>query len=114
MPLLDEAGRQTGFACSRSSRWPCPCPFGECHECGAPIVGACPLPLGRGSAEVDIDRGSAGDPDGTWIVWQLPDGRLACRPRLFSSDDIEVTGEQPGLREWIGRAHACQAEAAVL
>lgn len=104
-PLLDPAtGRQIGIACSRGSRQPCPCPFGECHTCGAPIAGASPFPLDSGAAEIDIDRGSAGAPDGTLAVRQLPAGTLACR-RL-------EPGELPGEGEWRGREHAHQLAAA--
>jgi hypothetical protein len=99
IPLLDSFGAPVGIACSRTRR-SCPCPFGECHTCGAPIAGAAPLPLGHGAAEIDIDRGSAGAPDGTLAVRKLPDGTLACR-RL-------ADGEQPGEREWRGREHAHQ------
>jgi len=100
IPLLDPAtGRQTGIACVRG-RGPCPCPFGACHACGAPIAGATPFPLDSGAPEVDIDRGSAGAPDGTLAVRQLADGTLACR-RL-------ADGEEPGEREWRGREHVHQ------
>ena len=102
LPLLDPAtGRQTGVACSRT-RVPCPCPWGECHECGAPIAGATPFPLNSGTPEIDIDRGSASAADGALAVRQLPDGTLACR-RL-------APGEEPGDREWRGREHAHQLE----
>ena len=103
LPLLDATGRQVGIACSRT-RVPCPCPFGECHDCGAPIAGAAPFPLDSGTPEIDIDRGSAGAPDGTWAVRQLPGGTLACR-RL-------EPGEQPGDGEWRGREHVHQLAAA--
>ena len=103
-PVLDPAtGRQVGIACSRGSRAPCPCPFGQCHTCAAPIAGAIPWPLDSGAPEVDIDRGSAGDPDGMLAVWQLADGTLACR-RL-------MPGEHPGDGEWRGREHVHQLAA---
>lgn len=98
LPLLDATGRKMGFACSRT-RGPCPCPWGWCHTCGQGIAGASTLPLRDGSPEIDVDRGSAGAPDGTIAVWKLPDGTLACR-RL-------APGEQPGRGEWRGREHAC-------
>jgi hypothetical protein len=99
-PLLDRAtGRQTGIACW-STRAPCPCPFGECHTCGAPIAGATPFPLDSGTPEIDIDRGSAGAPDGTLAVRRLPDGTLACRHL--------ADGEEPGEGEWRGREHVYQ------
>lgn len=97
--VLDPAtGRPIGIACSRT-RAPCPCPFGACHTCGALIAGASPFPLGS-APEVDIDRGSAGAPDGTWAVRKLADGSLACRPL--------GEGEQPGEGEWRGHAHIHQ------
>lgn len=80
------------------TRLPCACPFGLCHTCGAPIAGASPLPLG--DLEVDVDRGSAGVPDGTVTVWKLADGTLACR-RL-------VAGDVVGAGEWPGRVHVHQ------
>ncbi len=99
IPLLDPAtGQQTGVACSRT-RVPCRCPWGECHTCGAPIAGAAPFPLGS-APETDIDRGSAGAPDGTLAVRQLPDGTLACRSL--------ADGEEPGEGEWRGREHVHQ------
>ena len=99
VPLLDPAtGRETGIACG--VRPPCPCPWGACHSCGAPIAGASPFPLG-GSPEVDIDRGSAGDPDGTWAVRQLADGTLACRP-------LGPGLPLPGPGEWRAREHEHQ------
>ena len=101
LPLLGPDGRQTGIACSRT-RVPCPCPWGECHECGAPIAGASPFPLGS-APEVDIDRGSAGDPGGGWAIRRLPDGTLGCR-RLADS-------EGPSEREWRGREHVHQLAA---
>jgi hypothetical protein len=95
-PVLDPAtGKAVGFACSRT-RAPCPCPFGECHTCGTAIAGASPFPLGTGP-EVDVDRGSAGAPDGQLAVRKLADGSLAVR-RL-------ADGEQPGEGEWRGREH---------
>lgn len=103
LPLLDPEGRQVGIACSRT-RMPCPCPFGECHACGAPIAGASPLPLEDGAIEVDLDRGSAGDLSGTWAVRKLDDGTLGCR-RL-------ADGEEPGNGEWRGREHVHQLAAA--
>lgn len=103
-PLLDATGRQVGVACSRARRRPCPCPFGECHTCGAPIAGAAPFPLGSGAAEIDVDRGSAGAADGGLTVRRLADGTLACR-RL-------EPGEQPGEGEWRGREHVHQLAAA--
>jgi hypothetical protein len=103
IPLLDPAtGRQTGIGCLRG-RGDCPCPFGACHTCGAPIAGATPFPLDSGAPETDIDRGSAGAPDGQLAVRQLPDGTLACR-RL-------APGEEPGEREWRAREHAHQLAA---
>ena len=100
MPVLDrDTGRRTGIGCSRA-RVPCPCPWGECHTCGAPIAGASTFPLYDGSPEIDVDRGSAGAPDGDLAVRKLPDGTPACR-RL-------TPGEEPGEREWRGREHAHQ------
>jgi hypothetical protein len=102
MPVLDPAtGRQTGIACS-SVRGPCPCPYGACHDCGAPIVGASPLPLDSGAPEIDIDRGSAGA--GALAVRQLADGTLAVR-RLAGV-------EEPAAGEWRGREHAHQLDPA--
>jgi hypothetical protein len=99
-PLLDPAtGNPTGTACFRG-RAPCPCPHGWCHTCKAPVVGAKTLPLDDGQPEIDIDRGSAGDPDGEWAVWKLADGRLACR-RL-------APGEPLAGDVWRGRAHIHQ------
>jgi len=57
----------------------------------APVAGASTLPLQDGSPEVDIERGSAGAPDGEWAVWKLLDGTLACRQL--------TAGEQPGPGE---------------
>ena len=106
VPLLDPAtGKPTGIACSRS-RAPCPCPYGACHKCGAPVAGATPFPLDSGAAEIDVDRGSAGAEDGQLAVCQLPDGTLACR-RL-------APGEQPGEREWRAREHVHQLAAALV
>ena len=97
--LLDpETGAATARACG--SRPPCPCPWGECHTCGAAIAGASQFPLNSGAPEIDIDRGSAGAADGTVAVRPLPDGTLACR-RL-------APGEEPGECEWRGREHAHQ------
>jgi len=105
VPLLDPAtGQQTGTACTRA-RGPCPCPYGECHTCGAPVSGATPFPLDSGAPEIDVDRGSAGAPDGALAVRRLPDGTLACR-RLAS-------GEDPGGGWWRGREHAHQLAAAL-
>jgi hypothetical protein len=96
-PLLDPAtGQPTGMACF-AGRAPCPCPYGWCHHCQAPIVGASTLPLNAGSPEIDIERGSAGDPAGEWAVWKLADETLACRPL--------APGEQPRAGEWRGREH---------
>ena len=69
--LNPATGRPTGIACARG-RWPCPCPWGECHGCDAPITGATLFPLDSGADEVDIDRGSAGAPDGT-LAWPVGD-----------------------------------------
>lgn len=102
--LLDAAtGAQAGIACLRG-RGPCPCPFGACHDCGAPVAGASTLPLYDGSPEVDIERGSAGAPDGDWAVRKLPDGTLACRPLAH--------GEPTRPGEWAGRGHASRCPAA--
>jgi hypothetical protein len=99
-PLLAPDGQVHGIACSRGrAPCPCPCPFGECHTCGAPIAGVAPFPLGS-AAEIDVDRGSAGRPDGTLAIRQLPDGTLGCR-RL-------PDGEEPGEGEYRGRAHVHQ------
>lgn len=99
LTLLDPAtGDPKGMACW-GTRAPCLCPFGTCHTCGAPIAGASPFPLGTAD-EVDLDRGSAGAPDGTWAVQKLPDGTLGCRP-------LEP-GEEPGPGWWRGRAHVHQ------
>ena len=104
VPVLDPAtGRESGIACSRGSRWPCPCPFGECHTCGAPIYGASTFPLDDGSPEIDIDRDSNNWPGGTLAIRQLPDGTRAVR-RL-------AAGEEPGPGEWYGREHAHQLTA---
>jgi len=87
-----------GWACYRGARPDCPCPFGECHTCRAPIVGA-----GQSdpdAPEIDVDRGSAGDPAGRLAVRKLADGTLACR-RL-------ADGEQPDEGEWRGREHIHQ------
>jgi hypothetical protein len=94
--LTPATGARAGIACT-TTRAPCPCPWGECHDCGCPVAGASTLPLYDGSPEIDIERGSAGDPDGTWAVWQLADGTLACRP-------IEPGGPIFG-RELRGREH---------
>jgi hypothetical protein len=95
--VLDPAtGEVTGRACG--ARPQCPCPWGACHTCGAPVVGASTLPLYDGSPEIDIDRGSAGDPAGTLAVRELPDGTLAVR-RLGP-------GEGLADGEWRGRQHA--------
>lgn len=105
MPVLNPAtGNQAGIACWGRPRPPCPCPFGACHTCGAPIAGAAQFPLDSGAPEIDVDRGSAGAPDGHLAVRQLPDGTLACR-RL-------APGEQPGRGEWRGREHIHQLAAA--
>jgi hypothetical protein len=95
-------GRQAGIACART-RWPCPCPWGECHACAAPIAGATPFPLDSGAPEIDIDRGSAGAPDGMLAVCQVADGTLAVR-RL-------AAGERPRPGERRGREHACPVKA---
>jgi hypothetical protein len=86
-----------GFVCYRGQRSPCPCPYGWCHTCKRPIVGASTLPLYDGSAEIDIERGPANAPDGQWAVWKLADGTLACRKL--------ADGEEPGAGEWRGREH---------
>ena len=100
--LLDPVtGERSGIVCART-RVPCPCPFGTCHTCGAPVAGASPFPLGS-VPEVDIDRGSAGAADGTWAVRKLADGTLGCRPL--------GDGEEPGRGEWRGRAHVHQLAA---
>jgi hypothetical protein len=103
VPLLNPAtGQPRGFACS-GTRAPCPCPFGWCHTCLRMIAGASTLPLYDGSPEINIERGSAGAPDGTWAVWKLADGTLGCR--------VLADGEQPAEREWRGREHtACRAK----
>lgn len=99
MLLLDPVtGAVTARACG--ARPPCPCPHGECHTCGAPVAGATSWPLDSGAPETDVDRGSAGAADGQLAVRELPDGTLACR-RL-------APGEEPGEREYRGRAHVHQ------
>jgi hypothetical protein len=92
-------GRGIARACGRTKQ-PCPCAWGWCHDCGQGIVGASTLPLYNGDPEIDVDRGSAGDPAGLIAVWILPDSTLAAR-RL-------AAGEQPGPGEWRGREHACK------
>jgi hypothetical protein len=95
-PLLDPAGKPFGMACGDKA--PCPCPYGWCHRCRTPVVGAAQFPLDdEGLPEIDIDRGSSGD--GHWAVRQLADGRLAAR-RLGA-------GQQPAEGEWRGREHQC-------
>ena len=99
MTHLDPAtGRPDGIQCY-GDRAPCPCPFGACHTCGAPIAGASLFPL-RSASEIDVDRGSAGAADGQLAVRKLADGTLACR-RL-------AAGEEPGRGEWRGREHVHQ------
>ena len=99
-PRVDPAtGKRNGMS-HYTTRAPCPCPWGWCHTCKAPVVGAHTLPLDDGTPEIDIDRGSAGDPGGEWAVWKLADGRLACR-RLAPGE--RVVGEV-----WRGREHAHQ------
>jgi len=99
--LNPDTGQPNGIACG-GTRWPCPCPWGECHHCAAPIAGASPFPLYSGADEIDIDRGSAGDPGGELAVQLLADGTLAVR-RL-------APGEETRPGEWRGREHTCPQE----
>ena len=100
--MLDAAtGEQRGGAIVCGARPPCPCPFGWCHRCGQPVAGASTLPLYDGSPEIDVDRGSAGDPAGLVEVWALADGTLGAR-RLDP-------GEPARAGRWRGREHTCAA-----